>query len=138
MGLQGPKKNTNDEVVKYKGRIVARGFVQKQGNDFDDVFAPVTRLKTLHLLLALAAKSNREVHNLDVKLAFLNDELFEEIYVYQPEGFVKKWQEHKVYKLLKMLHGLRQALRAWNFRLNRYLKELGFEKCPRFNSWCLC
>lgn len=124
------KKNTKDEVVKYKARIVARGFVQKQGVNFDEVFAPVTRLETVRLLLALAAKNSWEVHHLDVKSAFLNGELLEEVYVNQPEGFVKKGQEHKVYKLLKALYGLRQAPRAWYSRLNKYLKELGFEKCP--------
>lgn len=67
---------------------------------------------------------------MDVKSAFLNGELFEEVYVSQPDGFVKKGQEHKVYKLLKALYGLRQAPRAWYSRLNRCLKEMRFEKCP--------
>lgn len=124
------KKNTKDEVVKYKARIVAKGYVQQQGVDFDEVFAPVTRLETVRLLLALAAKNSWEVHHMDVKSAFLNGDLLEEVYVKKPEDFVKKGQEHRVYKLLKALYGLRQAPRAWYSRLNKCLKDLGFEKGP--------
>lgn len=65
------KKNTEGDIVKYKARLVAKGYVQKQGVDFEEVFAPVTRLETVRLLLALAAKNNWEVHHLDVKSAFL-------------------------------------------------------------------
>lgn len=69
------KKNTEGDIVKYKARLVAKGYVQKQGVDFEEVFAPVTRLETVRLLLALAAKNNWEVHHLDVKSAFLNGDL---------------------------------------------------------------
>lgn len=124
------KKNTDGEIVKYKARIVARGYVQKKGIDYEEVFAPVTRLETVRLLLALAAKNGWEVHHLDVKSAFLNGELLEEVYVSQPVGFVQENQRHKVYKLLKALYGLKQAPRAWYARLNKCLKNLGFTKCP--------
>ena len=117
------KKNTEGEIVKYKARLLARGFVQKKGVDFEEVFAPVTRLKTLRLLLALAAKNAWEVHHLDVKSAFLNGDLLEEVYVSQPEGFVQESQRHKVYRLLKALYGLRQAPRAWYARLNKCLRD---------------
>ncbi|KAL8106163.1 hypothetical protein AgCh_029826 [Apium graveolens] len=98
--------------------------------DFEEIFAPVLRLETVRLLLALAAKHSREVHNLDVKTAFLNGEIKEEVYVFQPEGFVKEGEEHLVYRLLKALYGLRQAPRAWYSKSNRCLEELGFSKCP--------
>ena len=124
------KKDQNGEVTKHKARLVAKGYVQRQGVDYDEVFAPVTRLETVRLLLALAAKNNWEVHHLDVKSAFLNGILLEEVYVRQPKGFVKKGQEDKVYKLLKALYGLRQAPRAWYSRFNQYLLKLGFVKCP--------
>lgn len=117
------KKNTEGEIVKYKARLVARGFVQKKGVDFEEVFAPVTRLETVRLLLALAAKNAWEVHHLDVKSAFLNGDLLEEVYVSQPEGFVQESQRHKVYRLLKALYGLRQAPRAWYARLNKCLRD---------------
>lgn len=98
--------------------------------DFEEVFAPVTRLETVRLLLALSAKNGWEVHHLDVKSSFLNGKLQEKVYVMQPEGFEKENQEHKVYRLLKALYGLRQAPRAWYARLNNYLLSIGFVKCP--------
>lgn len=124
------KRDTNGEIIKHKARLVAKGYVQKQGVDYDEVFAPVTRLETVRLLLALAAKNGWEVHHLDVKSAFLNGELQETVYVTQPEGFVKKNKEHLVYRLTKALYGLRQAPRAWYARLSKYLEKLGFTKCP--------
>lgn len=116
--------------MKYKARLVARGYVQKKGVDYDEVFAPVTRIETVRLLLAMAAKQGWQVHHLDLKSAFLNGELVEEVYVSQPVGFEKEGKEHKVYRLLKALYGLRQSPRAWYSRLNRYLKSLGFSRCP--------
>lgn len=94
--------------MKYKAKLVVKGYVQEQGVDFDEIFAPITRLETVRLLLALFVKNNWEVHHLDVKNAFLNGEINEEVYVTQPEGFVKKGQEQMVYKLYKALYGLRQ------------------------------
>lgn len=90
----------------------------------------MTRLETFRLFLALAAKHGWEVHHLDVKSAFLNGELLEEVYVTQPEGFEKKNQRYKVYRLLKALYGFCLASRAWYSRLNKYLRKLGFSKCP--------
>lgn len=123
------KKDTAGTIIKYKARLVSRGFVQKQGIDFEEVFAPVARLDTIRLIIAVAAQRNWEIHHLDVKSAFLNGDLSEEVYVSQPEGFVVKGKEHKVYKLSKALYGLRQAPRAWNIRLDKSLKNIGFERC---------
>jgi len=123
------KKNAEGEVLKHKARLVAKGYVQKQGVDYEEVFAPVARLDTVKLLLALAANRGWEVHHLDVKTAFLNGELEEEVYVSQPEGYAVRGKERKVYKLSKALYGLKQAPRAWNIKLDRSLKELGFIKC---------
>lgn len=124
------KRDTDGKIIKHKARIVAKGYVQKKGVDFEEIFALVTRLETVRLLLALAAKNNWEVHHLDVKTAFLNGEIQEEVYVIQPEGFVKKGKENMVYKLIKALYGLRQAPRAWYAKLNKCLEELGFVRCP--------
>lgn len=124
------KKDTNGEVMKHKARLVAKGYVQKLGIDFEEAFAPVTRMETVRLLLALAARNEWEVHHLDVKSAFLNGRLYEEVYVNQPEGYIKEGQETKVYKLYKALYGLRQAPRAWYTQLNKCLEKLGFLKCP--------
>ena len=109
-------------MTKHKARLVAKGYIQQQGVDFDEVFTPVTRLEIFRLLLALAAKNAWEVHYLGV--------LLEEVYVFQPKGYVKKGCEHQVYRLLKALYGLHQAPWAWYSRLNQYLLQLGFTKCP--------
>jgi len=106
------KRNSVGEVIKHKARLVAKGYVQKHGVDFDEVFAPVVRLDTIRLLLALAANRGWQVHHLDVKSAFLNGELEEEVYVSQPEGYEQKEKEKMVLKLSKALYGLRQAPRA--------------------------
>lgn len=125
------KKDANGQVVKHKARLVAKGYVQQYGIDYEEVFSPVARIETIRLLLALASKQGWQVHHLDVKSAFLNGELQEEVYMSQPEGFVKEQQQNKVYRLFKALYGLRQAPRAWNARLHRCLKGLGFVRCPQ-------
>lgn len=83
------KHDADGNIIKYKASIMVKGYVQIQGVDFDDVFAPVTRIETIRLLLALAEKVNWEVHHLDVKTTFLNKEIKDDVYVKQPEGFVK-------------------------------------------------
>jgi hypothetical protein len=82
------KKNEAGEVVKHKAQLVARGFVQQAGIDFDEAFAPVARMESIRLLLALVAQEGWPVHHMDVKSTFLNGELKEEVYVKQPPGFV--------------------------------------------------
>jgi hypothetical protein len=115
-------------VVKYKARLVARGFVQQEGIDYDDAFAPVARIESIRMLLALAAQEGWRVHHMDVKSAFLNGDLKEEVYVRQPPGFIIAGKEGKVLRLRKALYGLRQAPRAWNIKLDATLKEMGFQQ----------
>ncbi|GJZ02251.1 ribonuclease H-like domain, reverse transcriptase, RNA-dependent DNA polymerase [Tanacetum coccineum] len=86
-------------------------------------------METIRLLLAIAANNKWEVHHLDVKSAFLHGDLKEEVYVTQPEGFIKREDNGKVYRLIKALYGLRQAPRAWNIKLGNTLKSLDFKKC---------
>jgi hypothetical protein len=102
--------------------------VQRPGIDFDEVFTPVARLESVRMLLAVAAHEGWEVHHMDVKSAFLNGDLQEEVYVAQPAGFVVEGAEHKVLKLKKALYGLRQAPSAWNVKLDSCLLSLGFQK----------
>lgn len=90
------------------------------------MFAPVARIESVRLLIALAAQEGWPVHHMDVKSAFLNDELQEEVYVRQPDGFLVEGQEDKVLRLSKALYGLRQAPRAWNAKLDQTLRPLGF------------
>ncbi|CAO2193121.1 unnamed protein product [Urochloa humidicola] len=124
------KKDEAGAVIKYKARLVARGFVQQEGVDFDDAFAPVARMESVRLLLALAAQEGWRVHHMDVKSAFLNGDLKEEVYVQQPSGFVIPGMEGKVCRLRKALYGLRQAPRAWNTKLDATLRKMGFEQSP--------
>lgn len=112
------KRNADGSINKYKARLVAKGYVQEYGVDFDEVFAPVSRMETIRLLISLAATRGWEIHHLDVKTAFLHGELKETVYVTQPEGFIVNGSEAKVYKLKKALYGLRQVPRAWNNKLN--------------------
>jgi hypothetical protein len=106
------KKDADGNVLRHKARLVAKGYVQRHGVDYDEVFAPVARLESVRLLLALAAGSGWGVHHMDVKSAFLNGELQEEVYAAQPPGFAVKGQEHLVLRLDKALYGLKQAPRA--------------------------
>ena len=125
------KRNADGSISKYKARLVAKGYVQRQGIDFEEVFAPVARIETVRVIIALAASNGWEIHHLDVITAFLHGDLQEEVYVSQPEGFKAKGSEHKVYKLHKALYGLRQAPRAWSIKLNSILRELSFAKCSK-------
>jgi hypothetical protein len=132
IGLKWVFKLKHDEqgrVVKHKARLVAKGYVQRQGVDFEEVFAPVARMESVWVMLAVAAHHGWTVHHMDVKSAFLNEDLAEEVYVHQPPGFVAEESEKKVLWLHKALYGLRQAPRAWNSKLDAVLQELGFSMC---------
>jgi len=123
------KRDERGAIVKYKARLVAHGFVQREGIDFEEVFAPVARMESIRLLLAMAAAKDWRIHHLDVKSMFLNGELAETVFIKQALGFAVKGAEHKVLKLRKALYGLRQAPRAWNAKLDATLGELGFTRC---------
>jgi hypothetical protein len=123
------KLNEEGKVDKHKARLVAKGYSQRQGIDYNEVFAPVARWDTIRTILALAAHKGWYVYQLDVKSAFLHGELAEAIFVEQPQGFEKQGEEHKVYRLKRALYGLKQAPRAWYSRIETYFVKEGFEKC---------
>jgi len=123
------KFNEDGQVEKYKARLVAKGYSQRYGIDYTEVFAPVARLDTVRLLLALAAQSAWDVFQLDVKSAFLHGDLQEEIYVQQPAGFIQKGRETQVYRLQKALYGLKQAPRAWYSKIETYFAKEKFNRC---------
>ncbi|GJW77623.1 retrovirus-related pol polyprotein from transposon TNT 1-94 [Tanacetum coccineum] len=100
-------------VLKNKARLVARGYRQEEGIDFEEYFAPVARLKAICIFIAYVAHMNMIVYQMDVKTAFLNGILREEVYVSQPDRFVDQDNPNHVYKLKKALYGLKQAPRAW-------------------------
>jgi hypothetical protein len=131
IGLKWVFKVKRDEVGKvmhHKARQVVKGYVQRVGIDFDEVFAPIARLESVRMLVELAAHERWQVRHMDVKSAFLNDVIKEEVYVQQAPGFIITGQEEKVLSLCKALYGLRQALRAWNAKLDDTLVSLGFQK----------
>jgi hypothetical protein len=112
----------------YRAQLVAKGFTQIEGVDFDETFSPVARFESLRLILALAMLEDWEIHQMDVKSAFLHGDLDEEIYMEQPIGFVVAGQEHKVCKLQKALYGLKQASCAWKSQFHGVLNELSFTR----------
>ena len=122
------KKDATEITTKHKARLVAKRYVQHQGIHYNEVFAPVARLESIRLLLALAASERWPIHHMHVKLAFLNGELREEVYVAQPSGFVVAGKEQKVLRLIKAIYGLRQAPRAWYAKLVVSLASLGFQR----------
>ncbi|WJZ94710.1 hypothetical protein VitviT2T_013543 [Vitis vinifera] len=123
------KLNENGKVDKCKARLVAKGYAQQHGIDYTEVFAPVARWDTIRMVIALAARNGWSVYQLDVKSAFLHGELNEVVFIEQPQGYEKKGEEHKVYKLKKALYGLKQAPRAWYSRIEAYFIKEGFKRC---------
>ena len=105
--LYKTKLNANNEISKFKARLVARGFSQIEGLDYNETFALVAKMPTIKLVLALASKMNWPIHQMDIKSAFLNGDLHEEIYMDQPPIFVKKGSENLVCKLKKSIYGLK-------------------------------
>jgi hypothetical protein len=114
-------------VVRNKSRLVAQGFSQKEGIDYEETFAPVARLEAIRILLAFSVAKGFKLHQMDVKSAFLNSVLEEEMYARQPSGFESEKYPHRVYKLRNALYGLKQAPRAWYGRLRGFRFEQGFE-----------
>ncbi|WVZ51502.1 hypothetical protein U9M48_002646 [Paspalum notatum var. saurae] len=113
-------------IERYKARLVIKGYSQKESEDFFDTYSLVARLTTIRVLLSLAASHGLLVHQMDVKIAFLNGELDEEIYIDQPVGFVAKGQEGMVCKLLKYLYGLKQAPKQWHEKFDKTLTSADF------------
>ncbi|GJX27625.1 putative ribonuclease H-like domain-containing protein [Tanacetum coccineum] len=131
IGTKWVFKNKRDErsiVVKNKARLVAQGFRQEEGIDYDEVFAPVARIEAIRLFLAFASYMGFTVYQMDVKSAFLYGTIEEEVYVHQPPGFVDPAHPNKVYKVIKALYGLHQAPRAWYETLSSFLMENGFRR----------
>lgn len=129
IGTKWVFRNKRDEhgvIVRNKARLVAQGYNQEEGIDYEETFAPVARLESIRMLLAFASHKEFILYQMDVKSAFLNGYIVEEVYVEQPPGF----QDHKypdyVFKLKKALYGLKQAPRAWYDRLSKFLLQNGF------------
>jgi hypothetical protein len=121
------KEGENGEVVRNKLRLVAQGYSQREGIDYEETFAPVARLEAIRILLAFAVAKGFKLYQMDMKSAFLNGFLKEEVYVKQPPGFESVEFPHKMYRLRKALYVLKQAPRAWYGRLRVFFFSEGFE-----------
>ncbi|KAJ9539063.1 hypothetical protein OSB04_031796 [Centaurea solstitialis] len=122
------KTDMDGNVHTFKARLVAKGFTQTHGIDYDETFSPVAMLKSIRILMAISAYFNYEIWQMDVKTAFLNGKLTEDVYMEQPEGFIDPKNPNKVCKLLKSIYGLKQASRSWNLHFDERIKEFGFAK----------
>eukprot|EP01018_Ginkgo_biloba_P029061 Gb_03163 [translate_table: standard] len=123
------KYATNGNVEKYKAPLVAKGFSQVEGVDYSETFAPVAKMNSIRLVLSLAVSHKWVVHQMDVKSAFLNDDLQEEIYMEQPLGFALSENSSLVCRLRKSLYGLKQAPWAWYEKMDKFLLDSGFSRC---------
>ncbi|GJY27458.1 putative RNA-directed DNA polymerase [Tanacetum coccineum] len=120
------KTDMDGNVHTYKARLVAKGFTQTYGVDYEETFSPVADIRAIRILIAIAAFYDYEIWQMDVKIAFLNGYLDEDIYMVQPEGFVDPNHPRKVYKLQRSIYGLKQASRSWNKRFDEEIKRFGF------------
>ena len=114
------------QVECYKARLVAQGYSQRPGIDYEEIFSPVVRFESVRSVMALAVHGNMKLHQMDVKTAFLNGELLEEAFIRQPEGFAEQGKEHLVCRLKKSIYGLKQSPRCWNIAIDDHLKKMNF------------
>ncbi|PNX71449.1 retrotransposon-related protein, partial [Trifolium pratense] len=124
------KLKPDGSVEKYKARLVAKGYTQKKGFDYFDTYSPVARMTSIRVAIALASIHNLVIHQMDVKTAFLNGDLEEEIYMDQPEGFVVPGKENKVCRLVKSLYGLKQAPKQWHEKFDKVMLLNGYKGYP--------
>ncbi|GJU94803.1 retrotransposon protein, putative, ty1-copia subclass [Tanacetum coccineum] len=121
------KKTDMDDIIHtYKTRLVAKGYTQTYEVYYEETFSPVANIRAIRILIAIAAFYDYEIWQMDVKTAFLNGYLNEDIYMVQPEGFVDPNHPRKVCKLQRSIYGLKQASRSWNKRFDEEIKRFGF------------
>ena len=121
------KRNADGSIERYKGRLVAKGFSQRPGFEYNETFAPTPKWASIRAILALSALEDLELESVDISSAYLNGDLKEEVYMRQPEGFEEKTPQW-VWHLRKALYGLKQAGRCWHKKLDEVLNQLGFER----------
>ena len=125
------KKNEDGDITRYKARMVAKGYTQEYGIDYHDTFAPVLKYKTLRIIMALSVGEDIVIEQMDVKTAFLNADVSEDIYIQVPDGMRLHVSGDKVLKLRKALYGIKQAPHEWNKNINTFLLSIGFRRCVK-------
>ncbi|GJX47660.1 retrovirus-related pol polyprotein from transposon TNT 1-94 [Tanacetum coccineum] len=124
------KHDVENTIIPNKALLVAKGYVQKEGINFEESFAPVARLEVVRLFVVYDVHKSFPLYHMDVKIAFLYGPLKEEVYVNQPNGFVDPYHLNQVYRLKKALYGLKQAPKVWYNELSNFLVSKGFSKVP--------
>ncbi|KAL0440256.1 UNVERIFIED_CONTAM: Retrovirus-related Pol polyprotein from transposon RE2 [Sesamum latifolium] len=122
------KLGADGEVTAFKARLVAKGYTQRPGVDFEETYSPVAMTKSIQILLAIAAWYDYKIWQMNVKTAFLNSFVEEEIYMDQPEGFTTVGEEQNVCRLQRSIYGLKQASRSWNTRFDEVIWGYDFIK----------
>ena len=122
-------KDEIDGKKRYKARLVVKGFQQKRGIDYNEIFSPVVKMTTIRMVLGIVASEDLHLEQLDVKIAFLHGDLKEDIYMVQPEGFQVAGKENLVCKLKRSLYGLKQAPRQWYLKFDSFMQRNGYTRC---------
>ncbi|MCO5613252.1 hypothetical protein L7F22_067528 [Adiantum nelumboides] len=128
------KCKSDGSVERYKASIVAKGYAQTKGLDYDEAFSSVAKMTTVRLVIAMASMFDWKLRQMDVNNAFLNGDLEEEVYMIQPEGYEHLEFPYYVCRLKKALYGLKQAPRAWCEKITRFLKNIGFKQSTADHS----
>ena len=124
-------KDEPDGQIRFKARLVVKGFLQRKGIDYTEIFSPVVKLTTIRVLLSIVAAENLHLEQMDVKTAFLHGDLEEDIYMKQPEGYEVPGKEHLVCRLKKSLYGLKQAPRQWYKKFDSFMSKSGFHRSEK-------
>jgi len=122
------KRDSLGNIEHYKTQLVAKGFTQNDGIDYKETFLPISKKDSLRIIMALVAHYDLELHQMDVKTAFLNEDLEEDVYMDQPVGFSEEGKEHMVCKLKRSIYGLKQASRQWYLQFNDTIMSFGFKE----------
>ena len=122
------KKDSKGNIERYNARLVAKGFIQKEGVDYNEMFFPISSKDTFRIIMALVAHFDLEFHQMDVKITFLNGHLHKEVYMQQPKGFKESGKEHLVCMLKKSIYGLKQASQQWYLKFDEVITSFGFTK----------
>ena len=122
------KHDSKGNIERFKARLVAKGFTQREGIDYTETFSPVSSKDSFRIIMVLVSHYDLELYQMDVKTAFLNGDLHENVYMAQPEGFAVEGKEHMGCKLKKSLYGLKQASRQWYIKFDEVIRNFGFSE----------